>query len=347
MGLLEALPINVGNDGGIMTADRAGRRIYVGNVPTDVKESELRDFFNAVMIAAQGKGRKPGASVLGVFLNLAKRFAFVEFRNAVEATQAMDLDGIQFRGLNLKLGRPANYNKNTTSAASRMAPKLNLSKLGIVSNHVPNGPHKLYIGGIPYNLKIDQVRELLQTYGPLRGLWLSNDPMTAMSKGFAFAYYEDDSVTESAIAGLNGLAIGDKKLIVKRHDSCAQYQQTMQNAETVLPQQEKMIQKIKTRTLCMLQMVTHDDLKDPEELEDIRLDIQTECLKYGNVISTVIPGVDALGKALPGAGRVYVQFSTIEEAEKCKQQLNGRNFAERTVLVTFYDDVKFVDKQYE
>jgi splicing factor U2AF subunit len=346
MGLLKELPINVGTDGGIMRADRAGRRIYVGNVPTDVKEMELRDFFNAVMIAAQGPGRKPGASVLGVFLNLAKRFAFVEFRNAVEATQAMDLDGIQFRGLNLKLGRPANYNANATSMASRMAPKLNLSKLGIVSSHVPNGPNKLYIGGVPYNLKMDQVRELVQTYGPLRGLWLSSDPMTGMSKGFAFAYYEDDSVTDAAIGGLNGLTIGDKRLVVKRHDSCAQFANDQAAAELAVPK-EKMVQAEKTVTLCMLQMVTLEDLKDPEELEDIRIDIQGECQKYGNVISTVIPGLNPMGKPLPGAGRVYVQFSSIPEAESCKQALQGRAFAERTVLVTFYDDLKFVNQQYE
>lgn len=94
LGLLKGLPINIGSTGDFMHADRAGRRVYVGNLPLNVKEAELRDFFNAVMVAAQGPGRKMGNSVLGVFLNLPKRFAFVEFRSAVEATQAMDLDGI-------------------------------------------------------------------------------------------------------------------------------------------------------------------------------------------------------------------------------------------------------------
>jgi len=52
LGLLSNLPINIGSDGDFMHADRAGRRIYVGNLPLDAKESEVRDFFNAVMIAA-------------------------------------------------------------------------------------------------------------------------------------------------------------------------------------------------------------------------------------------------------------------------------------------------------
>jgi len=153
MGLLRGLPINIGGDGDFMHADRAGRRVYVGNLAVKVKEAEIRDFFNAVMIAASGPERKPGDAVLGVFLNQQKRFAFVEFRSAIEATQAMDLDGIQFKGLCLKLGRPANYNPTAGNIAGRQAPKLKLSRLGIISNQVPNGPNKLYIGGIPYNLK--------------------------------------------------------------------------------------------------------------------------------------------------------------------------------------------------
>jgi len=326
-----------------MAADRANRRIYVGNVPVDVKEKELRDFFNAVMIAAQGPERKEGASVLGVFLNLPKRFAFVEFRTAIEATQAMDLDGIQFRGLSLKMGRPANYNASSASMASRKAPKLDLGKIGIVSSHVPNGPNKLYVGGVPYNLKVQQVRELLETYGPLRGLWLSNDPVTGLSKGFAFAYYEDEKVTNAAIDGLNGLQIGDKRLIVKRHESCAAFQ-THSEMKPIINESHKNQQK--TRTLCMLNMVTNEDLIDPFELEDIRNDIHQECSKFGTVLSVVVPGLTPDGKPLPGSGRVYAQFKEIEEAEKCKESLQGRTFAERTVIVTYYDDAKFANRQY-
>ena len=78
------------------------------------------------------------------------------------------------------------------------------------------------------------------------------------------------------------MTIGDKRLVVKRHDSCAQFASDQAAAELAVPK-EKMVQAEKTRTLCMLQMVTLEDLKDPEELEDIRMDIQGECQKYGNV----------------------------------------------------------------
>lgn len=345
LGLLKGLPINIGSNGGFMHADRAGRRVYVGNLPLNVKETELRDFFNAVMVAAQGPTRKPGNSILGVFLNLAKRFAFVEFRNAVEATQAMDLDGVMFRGLALKLGRPANYNPNAVSIAARQAPKLDLRPIGLFSSHVPNGPNKLYIGGLPYNLKQTQVRELLESYGALRGLFLSFDPATNLSKGYAFAYYEDESVTDSAIEGLNGLQIGDRTIAIRRHESCANFVNKKNAMMENIVNNEKRV-ATETNTLCLLQMLSLDDLEDPEELQDIKNDIATECSSYGKLIDIFIPGI-VNGKKAPGAGKVYVQYETKEDAGKCKSALQGRHFAQRTVVVAYYEPEKFANRDFQ
>ncbi|ETO34606.1 hypothetical protein RFI_02482 [Reticulomyxa filosa] len=163
------------------------------------------------------------------------RFAFIEFRSAEEATQAMDLDGIQFYGESLKIGRPANYNPSLVpdELKPKNVAKLNTARLGIVSNHVPNGPNKLYCGGIPYSLTEDQIRELLQTYGPLKALFLAKDPLTGFSKGYCFFQYEDPSVTDEAIAGLNGIKIGDRQLAVRRHTPAAG--SSIQNATTYNP----------------------------------------------------------------------------------------------------------------
>lgn len=338
MNLLKGLPINIGQTGDFMHADRAGRRVYVGNLPLQVKENAIREFFNTVMVAAQGPNRKPGASVLGVFLNLKKRFAFIEFRSAVEATQAMDLDGIMFQGLSLKMGRPANYNASAASIASRHAPKLNLSKLGIVSSHVPNGPNKLYIGGLPYNLDEKQVRELLETYGSLRGLFLSFDPVTGLSKGYAFAYYEDEAVTDAAIEGLNAIQIGDKILQVRRHESCQKYESLAMKTDMIEVSGNE-VQP--TECIVLMQMITSNDLNDPEELEDIKADIRSECGNYGTVIDLVIPNLNQ-----PGAGKVYLKYSSVSEAQVAKNALQGRSFGDSTVICTFYDVEKFNKKQF-
>jgi len=221
-------------------------------------------------------------------------------------------------------------------------PKLNLSKLGILSTHVPNGPNKLYIGGIPYNLRIEQVRELLETYGPLRGLWLSSDPVTRASKGYAFAYYEDEKVTNAAIEGLNGLQIGDKRMAVKRHEASGSFGA---NAALNVVDTQNEQKATETRTLCLLQMVTDEDLVDPDEVVDIKNDVLHECENYGKVQEVVIPSFQD-GKPEPGKGKVYVQFAEIPHAQKCREALQGRTFADRTVVVSYFDDNAFLDRKF-
>ena len=53
------------------------------------------------------------------------------------------------------------------------------------------------------------------SFGPLKAFNLVKDGATGLSKGYAFCEYADCSVTEAAIQGLNGMQLGDKKLIVQ------------------------------------------------------------------------------------------------------------------------------------
>lgn len=61
------------------------------------------------------------------------------------------------------------------------------------------------------------------------------------------------------------------------------------------------------QVLCLLNMVTPDELRDEEEYEDILEDIREECNKYGAVRSLEIPrpieGVD-----VPGCGKVRMLY---------------------------------------
>lgn len=53
------------------------------------------------------------------------------------------------------------------------------------------------------------------SFGPLKAFNLVKDGATGLSKGYAFCEYNDPSVTQPAIQGLNGMQLGDKKLIVQ------------------------------------------------------------------------------------------------------------------------------------
>jgi splicing factor U2AF subunit len=53
------------------------------------------------------------------------------------------------------------------------------------------------------------------SFGPLKAFNLVKDAATGLSKGYAFCEYNDNNVTDAAIQGLNGMQLGDKKLIVQ------------------------------------------------------------------------------------------------------------------------------------
>jgi len=267
------------------TITRQARRLYVGNIPFGVSEEEMMDFFNQQMHLS-GLAQADGNPILACQVNLDKNFAFLEFRSIDETTQAMAFDGINFKGQSLKLRRPHDYQPMPGMSEN---PNYNVPAIsGVVSTVVPDSPHKVFLGGLPNYLNEDQVKELLTSFGQLRAFNLVKDSATGLSKGYAFCEYVDVSITDQAIAGLNGMQLGDKKLIVQRASVGAKNSAAM-NVAPVQIQVPGMASLSgpgqPTEVLCLLNMVTPDELGDEEEFEDILEDIREECSKYGAVRS--------------------------------------------------------------
>ena len=87
---------------------------------------------------------------------------------------------------------------------------------GVVSTVVEDTPNKIFMGNVPNYLTEEQVKELAATFGELKSFNLVKDGTTGMSKGYCFFEYVDASVTDRAIAGLNGTKLGDKTLLAQR-----------------------------------------------------------------------------------------------------------------------------------
>jgi len=324
------------------TITRQARRLYVGNIPFGVSEEEMMEFFNQQMHLS-GLAQADGNPILACQVNLDKNFAFLEFRSIDETTQAMAFDGINFKGQSLKLRRPHDY-----QPMPGMSENPNYNVPGVVSTVVPDSPHKVFLGGLPNYLNEDQVKELLTSFGQLRAFNLVKDSATGLSKGYAFCEYVDVSITDQAIAGLNGMQLGDKKLIVQRASVGAKNSAAMNVAPVQIqvpgmpgiagPGQP-------TEVLCLLNMVMPEELTDEEEYEDIMEDIREECSKYGAVKSVEIPrpvpGVD-----VPGLGKVFIEFAGIPECQKAQHALTGRKFSNRVVVTSYFDPDKYHRREF-
>lgn len=133
---------------------RHARRLYVGQLPPGVTEQELHDFFRQCIATAlvDSEGKKLELRedpILSVYINHERRFCFLEFRTVEMATSCLELDGVDIHGRGkVKVKRPNDYNPAMAPQIHPSAlPHLDVSKLGIVSGTVNDGPNKIFIGG--------------------------------------------------------------------------------------------------------------------------------------------------------------------------------------------------------
>jgi splicing factor U2AF 65 kDa subunit len=208
---------------------RHARRLYVGQLPPNVTEQELHSFFRgaieeAILPNSPGtvNGRLDEDPILSVYINHERRFCFLEFKTVEMTTACMDLDGIDIRGKGkVKIKRPNDYNPAMApKTAPQNLPQLDTSKLGIINATVPDGPNKVFVGGLHYHLTEDQVLELLQAFGKVKAFHLvKNEPDSTTSKGYCFVEYADPAVTQVAVMGLNGMDLGGGKMLTARGKS--------------------------------------------------------------------------------------------------------------------------------
>jgi len=149
------------------------------------------------------------------------------------------------QGAPVKVRRPTDYNPSlaATLGPSQPNPNLNLGAVGLTPGSAGglDGPDRIFVGGLPYYFTETQIRELLETFGPLRGFDLVKDRETGNSKGYAFCVYQDLAVTDIACAALNGIKMGDKTLTVRRANQGANPQQPKPEQESILMHAQQQI----------------------------------------------------------------------------------------------------------
>nr|GMD01814.1 splicing factor U2af large subunit A-like isoform X1 [Ipomoea batatas]GME10563.1 splicing factor U2af large subunit A-like isoform X1 [Ipomoea batatas] len=298
-------------------ATRHARRVYVGGLPPSANEQSVAIFFNHVMSAIGGNTAGP-----------------------------------------VKVRRPTDYNPSlaATLGPSQPCPNLNLAAVGLApgSSGGLEGPDRVFVGGLPYYFTENQIRELLESFGPLRGFNLVKDRETGNSKGYAFCVYQDVSVTDIACAALNGIKMGDKTLTVRRASQGSLQPKPEQESVLLHAQQQIAFQRLMfqpgglpTKVLCLTNVVNEDELRGDEDYEDILEDMRTECGKFGTLVNLVIPRPLPDGEPTPGVGKVFLEYADIEGSTTAQQKLNGRKFGGNEVVAVFYPENKFSQGEYE
>jgi splicing factor U2AF subunit len=185
----------------------------------------------------------------------------------------------------------------------------------------------------------------------------------------AVVEYENSKVTDGAISGLNGLALGASVLSVQRvpqqmaqlllkPTAASQTSSTTSSvpiyAKRVLssPMDDLLSTLSPTCVIRLSNMTNLEELRDDELFEELREDVNDECNNHGTVLSIVIPrptcaAGDERGAEIDienGVGQVFVQFTSPEGASRAKGTIHGRSFNGEKVKVVFYPEKLYHDK---
>lgn len=296
--------------GSSLASSRQSRRLYIGNLPANINEQQLAEFFNTAMITAKVT-QKAGNPVVTVQMNKDKGFAFIEFRSPDDATAGIAFDGIILQGNALKVRRPKDYagavgEKGYADEDDWAEPETHIP--GIVSTDVRDSENKVFVGGLPGVMTEDQVKELVSGYGQLRAFNLVKDAQ-GHSRGYAFLEFLDTSVTDRVCATLNGFKIGDKSLVVQRAQTRAK------NAEAKRPpvSTEHAVSnptainfltlglpvptivgglgaaQEPSTVLNLLNCFAVEDLTADQDYLDLWQDLHDEARKHGRLLAVVVP----------------------------------------------------------
>ena len=73
---------------------------------------------------------------------------------------------------------------------------------------------KLYVGGLPYAVNEDQLRELFSEHGTVESATVISDRMTGRSKGFGFVEMSNQEEAQTAMDKLNNTQLEGRSITV-------------------------------------------------------------------------------------------------------------------------------------
>jgi splicing factor U2AF subunit len=69
-------------------------------------------------------------------------------------------------------------------------------------------------------------------------------------------------------------------------------------------------------------------------------DVREECSKYGKILDVKVPRPTGGSRQSAGVGKIFVKYENADDTTKALQALAGRKFADRTVVTTYFPEVR-------
>nr|CAG4638379.1 EOG090X04AR [Cyclestheria hislopi] len=177
--------------------ERDARTVFCMQLSQRVRARDLEEFFSAV-----GKVR----DVRLINCNKTRRFkglCYIEFADPESVPLAIALTGQKLCGVPIVV-QPTQAEKNRL-ASSNMPAMSSFSK-------GPNGPMRLYVGSLHFNITEDMLRSIFEPFGKIEHMQLMIDTETGRSKGYGFITFRNADDAKKAMEQLNGFELAGRPM---------------------------------------------------------------------------------------------------------------------------------------
>mmetsp|Transcript_53176 Transcript_53176/g.129120 ORF Transcript_53176/g.129120 Transcript_53176/m.129120 type:complete len:366 (+) Transcript_53176:138-1235(+) len=343
--------------------DKINRELFVGNTPPGTTELLLLHFCTAAMRRANlcAPNETPILSC-----RVSQKFSFIETSSPDMANRALNLNGIPFLGALLKVSRPSKYiGPNVPAQTWQQLTGQNLPPGAVVDPEQEKISRELFVGNTTPEMTEQMLREFLGNAMEQVGLNSQpGNPITnvRVSGKFAFAEFRSKEEATNAI-NLNNIPFMGAQLRIGRPSKWQGPPDTAIGWEGVLakylsgeltsgqgaggaaapppPPPAVPAGPPPSKVVELKNMLSDDDLVNPEEYNDIMEDTREECGQFGSLVSVIIPKAGE-----PGATKIFLEYSSPDDAAKAIAALQGRTFDGRRVHASYYDEARFASKDY-
>ena len=203
---------------------------------------------------------------------------------------------------------------------------------------------KLEIANFPETHTLHMIQEICNVFGQVKTIDMVKDPITSEFKGTVHVEFTTEAEAKNANSQMMGLKIDDQILFVKKITSISA--PTQDGTGEMF---KALIEDKPTKCLCLKNLVRLEEIEERIDYKELELDVQDEMQRYGKCLRVDVPRPPLFGDPfdMPGFSKVFVLFSSEQEAERAKIALFRRRFNGRVVDVAFFPEEKMQSQQYE
>jgi len=335
------------------------RTLYIGNMPPGMaSEQMVTGLFTQAVTSCEGFDASLGPPIMGVQLCGGGTYCLVEFRDLQLCETALQFNGMELAGRQLKINHPTGHRCPDPPTAPLRAPIALLQKYRVAVSRTGDLPmptlltesdrradrkqRELFVGNLAMGVVTSQMLEMLFSE-PLRTI-PGNDanpvPPVVEAKvdnsgKFGFVEFRDEPTCEVALHLFNGMPLCGRPMHVARPAGYMPPEGSQAPAALAAgPAQASTIAK--SKVVCLTNLLSEKALNNEEEYNECVEDIRNECEKFGKVEAFVAPREGALAdRPSSDVGKCIIKYRDVSSAERAIDALHNRQFDGQLVQAEF------------